>query len=449
MTKNLTEGSPGKLIFSFAMPILVGILFQQFYSMVDAIVVGQFLGTEALAGVGSTGSINFLIIGFGIGVCSGFGIPIAHRFGAGDMDGLRKNIGNGSILAIGISIVMSISTFLLCNQILMWMQTPEEIMHHAYSYISIIFLGAPVIFLYNMAACIIRAIGDSKTPVYFLLLSSVINIVLDFVFIAGIGMGVEGAAIATVISQLISGVACVVFMLRKFEILRLSKQDFALDQHVVTRLLGTGIPMGLQYSITAIGSVVLQTAVNGLGALAVAAMTAGGKLNLLLCCPTDALGVAMATYMGQNVGAKKMERLNPGIKVAHFYGFIYSLIAMSVVWVFGEKLLLLFIQPSEIGIIGDAMTLLKINSVAYPLLVIVNVVRFSIQGMGFSTFAMLAGLMEMIARTLGAVLLIPAFGFLGACFGNALAWIFADIFLIPAYFYTKKKIEMRLKRGYE
>ncbi len=440
MTKDLTQGKPGKLILGFAGPVLIGMLFQQLYSMVDTIIVGKFLGTDALAAVGSTGSMNFLIVGFGMGVCSGFAIPVANKFGARDYEGLRKTVANSTILAAIFSVTLAITTVILCKPILGLMRTPDNIMDAAYSYIVIIFAGIPAIFLYNMTSGIIRSIGDSKTPVYFLLMSSVINIGLDLLLIAVFDMGVEGAAIATVVAQLISGLSCLCYMNKKYELLRIQKHEWKLEWQIVKNLCGMGVPMGLQYSITAIGCVILQAAVNDLGSDAVAAITAGSKMSMFLVCPFDALGATMATYAGQNVGAKKLERLTPGMIVACLSGFVYAGIAFVIISLFGENLLLLFLDASETAIIENAQLYLVINASAYVSLVIVNVARFLIQGMGFGVFAIGAGVFELVARTLGAFLLVPILGFAGACMGNPIAWVFADFFLVPAYFYAKRKL---------
>ena len=307
--KDMTKGSPFKLILGFAFPMLIGLLFQQFYSMVDTIIVGKYLGVKALAAVGSTGSLNFMIIGFCIGVCSGFAIPAAQRFGAGDYCGLRKYTANAAWLSLIFSIVMAVIVCVFCRPILELMKTPEDIIDQAFSYIFVIFAGIPATYLYNMTAGIIRSLGDSKTPVYFLLLSSALNIVLDLFTIVVLKMGAEGAAYATVISQAVSGLLCLLYMKKHFAILKMEKDETKIDRHIIIRLCSMGIPMGLQYSITAIGSVILQASVNTLGSMAVAAVAAGSKVTLFFCCPFDALGGTMATYAGQNVGAGKLDRM--------------------------------------------------------------------------------------------------------------------------------------------
>ena len=439
--RDMTTGSPFRLILGFAVPMLMGLLFQQFYSMVDTIIVGKYLGVSALASVGSTSSINFMIIGFCTGVCSGFSIPVAQRFGAGDHHGLRCFVANAGWLSAIFSAVMTVIVCFLCMDILRWMDTPDDIIQGAYDYIFIIFAGIPVTYLYNILAGIIRSLGDSRTPVYFLLLSSVINIFLDLFTILVMGMGVEGAAYATVISQAISGVLCFLYMRSHFPILRMTREERKFNLRMAKILCGIGIPMGLQYSITAIGSVILQTAVNGLGSLYVAAISAGNKLTLFFTCPFDALGATMATWAGQNVGAGKIDRVKEGVKYALLIGCVYAVAAFIILTLFSKYLALLFLDADEVSTIGNVSLFLFGNSLFYIALVFVNVVRFSIQGMGFSTFAILAGVFEMFARTFAGMCLVPIFGYPAACFASPMAWIAADIFLVPAFLHCIKKLK--------
>lgn len=444
-TKDMTVGSPMKLILGFSIPLLFGFLFQQFYSVVDTIIVGRFLGMNALAGVGATGSINFMIVGFCMGVCSGFAIPVAHKFGARDYSGMRRFVANCAWLSLIFSTVMTIVVVTLCRNILTWMKTPEDIFEDAYIYILIIFMGIPATYLYNILSGIIRSMGDSKTPLYFLTLSSFLNIGLDLFCIINLKMGVAGAAVATVVSQLISGILCLVYIYKKFEILHITREEWRMNLSHMKILCGMGVPMGLQYSITAIGSVILQTAVNGLGSLAVASVTAGNKVGMFFCCPYEAMGSTMATYGGQNVGAKKLERLGEGLKSCIILGAAYSVIAFGVLYFWGENLSALFVDTPDPEMLSNAGKFLIISSASYILLALVNIIRFMIQGMGFSGFAILAGVFEMVARTLAGVFLVPKFGFTGACFASPLAWIFADIFLIPAYIHVCRKLKRMLE----
>ena len=435
MTRDLTTGSPMRLIIGFALPTLFGMLFQQLYNMVDAMIVGKLLGSAALAAVGSTGSVNFFVIGFCMGVCNGFAIPVAQRMGANEPSKMRRYVANAAWLSVLFAVVLTVATGLLCRQILTVMLTPADIFANAYTYIFVIFMGIPATFLYNLLAGVIRSLGDSKTPVYFLALSSVLNILLDFALILGFQAGVAGAAIATVASQGVSGVACLFYMMKKYPILRMTKEERRLDLHSCGVLCAMGIPMGLQYSITAIGSIVLQSSVNALGSLYVAAVAAGGKVYQLLACPFDAMGATMATYCGQNVGACRLDRLSRGIRSCALLGLGYSVIAFCAMLRFAPQCALLFLDSRELDaalLTQLAARYILIQSAFFFPLSLVNIVRFSIQGMGFSPFAILAGVLEMAARTGVGMLLVPAFGYTAACFASPAAWVCADLFLIPA-----------------
>ena len=440
MTKDMTSGSPAKLILGFAIPMFLGLLFQQFYSMVDTLIVGKFLGVNPLAGVGSTTSLNFMVLGFCMGVCNGFAIPVAQMFGAREEGRLRRYVTNGAWLCIVFSVVMTLVVVAVCRPVLVLMQTPEEIFDYAYVYIVIVFWGIPCTFLYNILAAIIRSLGDSKTPVVFLAISSGINIVLDLVFVLIFGMGVEGPAIATVLAQGISGIICLFYMYRKFPVLHASREEWKPEFSYMGKLCYIGIPMGLQYSVTAIGTLVLQAAVNGLGAAVVAGVTAGQKINAFIQCPLEALGQTMAPYAGQNVGAQKYDRIGKGLKSAAGMGFVVSVLCFVLAIFFGKQLTMLFVDASETTIISYSYQFLLFCTGGYCLLTLVNTVRFTIQGMGFSVFAILSGIMEMIARILAATVVVRKIGFTGTCLAHPMAWLFADIFLIPAFFWCRRQV---------
>lgn len=435
MTKDLTVGSPMKLIFGFALPTLFGMLFQQFYNLVDTMIVGKLLGANALAAVGATGSINFFVIGFCMGVCNGFAIPVAQRMGAGEHSQMRRFVANAAWLSALFALVLTVATGLLCRTILTAMHTPEEIFSDSYAYIFIIFMGIPATFLYNLLAGVIRSLGDSRTPVYFLALSSGLNILLDFTLILVFRAGVAGAALATVVSQGVSGLACLAYIGKKFPILHMNVQERKLDGRICRVLCYMGIPMGLQYSITAIGSIVLQSAVNGLGSACIAAVAAGAKLFQLLACPYDAMGATMATYCGQNVGAGKLERLGQGLRSCTILGAGYAVIALAAMWLFAPACAMLFLDPAEANleqlVALTAQYIVTLTAFFFPLSM-VNIFRFSIQGMGFSNFAILAGVLEMLARTAVGKIFVPLLGYSAACFASPAAWICADLFLLPA-----------------
>ncbi len=446
-TKDLTEGKPMQLILSFGLPLLFGLLFQQFYNMVDSMIVGQTLGVYALAAVGSTGSINFMVLGFCIGVCNGFAIPVAQSFGAKDDKNLKYYIANSAWMSVFFAAIMTVGTGVLARYILVWMKTPAAIMSDAHTYIFIIFMGIPAIFLYNMASGILRSMGDSVTPLIFLIFSSLLNIVLDLILVPR--LHVAGAALATVISQGLSGIICLCYMIIKFRFLEFQKNDWKFRLTHSLKLCSMGVPMGLQYSITAIGSVVLQTAVNSMGEMVVASVSAGSKIGMFVCCPFDAMGSTMATYGGQNVGAGKLDRIDEGLKACIRLGICYAVFAFLFMLIFGRYLALLFVKSEETEIIHYIYLYLLGNSGAYSLLALVNIVRFMIQGLGYSAFAVLAGVCEMAARAIAGFVLVPKFGYIFVMFASPLAWLFADAFLIPAYIYVMKRLRMKLQRNGE
>lgn len=444
MTKDLTQGSPVKLILGFAVPLLAGMLFQQLYNLVDTMIVGRFLGVTALAGVGATGSINFLVLGFGMGICAGFAIPVAQRFGAREESRMREFAANGALLSAAFAVVMTALTVIFCRDILTLMNTPQDCFEEAYRYIVVIFAGIPFLLLYNLLSGYLRSLGDSRTPLFFLVLSSLLNVGLDLAFILVFRLGVLGASLATVVSQGISGLLCLLWIALKVPALHITREEWKPRRRRMIELCAYGVPMGLQYSITAIGCVLLQIAVNSLGSLAVAAVTAGSKVLNFLACPFDALGSTMATYGAQNVGASRYDRLNRGVFAASVMGCVYSIAAFAVVCLLGRQLAQLFITgESSVQLIDLAKEYMVVNVVFYPMLTLVNVVRFMIQGMGFSGFAIIAGVFEMVARSMAGILLVPLLGFLGASLGGPLAWVFADAFLVPAYFRCRRVLMTR------
>ena len=440
MTKDLTTGSPLKLIITFTFPAFLGMLFQQFYNVVDTIIVGKLLGIGPLAGVGATGSLNFMVLGFCMGICNGFAIPVAQKFGAGDQVELRKFVANSLWLVAIIALVLTMPVCVYCRPILRVMNTPEDVFEYAYQYIFIIFLGIPAALLYNILAAILRSLGDSKTPVLFLALSSVLNIGLDIISIKLWGMGVDGTALATVISQGVSGVICFFYMKKRFTVLQMSREERRPDGAKMKRLCYMGIPMGLQYSITAIGSLVIQATMNGFGSVAVAGATAANRINGFLTCPIEALGASMAPYVGQNLGAGKLDRVSRGVIDASLCGFVSSGVLYVIIWLYGAQLTGIFLDAPDPAVTAYAVEFLRIVGAGYCLLTLVNVVRFSIQGLGFSVLAILSGVMEMIARCFAGLVIAPHIGFAAVAMGHPLAWLFADIFLIPAFLLCRKKV---------
>ncbi len=427
------------------MPLLAGLIFQQFYNLVDTMIVGRTLGLTALAGVGATGALNFMVLGFCIGLCSGFAIPIARAFGADNISLLHRFEYNGIVLCSIFALVLTLVTTFFCRPLLVFMGTPADCLEEASSYLFIIFAGIPVTCMYNLASGYLQSLGDSRTPFLFLVLSSVLNVFLDYVLITKTSLGVAGASLATVIAQGISAVLCVLWIILRFPILHFSPLKVPLRLSVFAELCHYGLPMGLQYTVTAVGSMILQMGVNTLGSDAVASMTAATKISNFLSCPTNALGTTMATYCAQNVGAGKLDRLNRGTFSACLLGFGYSVIAFLIAFFASSQLTAMFITGDNISsLLSLSRLYLLINTASYPLLTMVNVLRFSIQGMGYSTLSIFSGVMELIARAICGIMLIPAFGFPGCCFGSPLAWLFADFFLLPAFFLCQRRLKGRV-----
>lgn len=445
MTKDMTQGSPLKLILGFAIPVILGNLFQNAYNMVDSAIVGRFLGVDALAAVGSAGGVIFLIIGFCMGTTAGFTIPISQAFGAKDIKLLKRYMGNSVLTAAAISVAMSVITCILCGNILTWMNTPANVYDEAYAYLFIIFAGIPATVLYNMVSSVMRSVGDSKTPLYFLIMSSGLNILLDLFCIIVLKQGAAGAAMATVISQLVAGIASLIYFVHKFHEILPEREDWKPVPSCIKRLCAIGMPMGLQYSVTAIGSVILQSSVNSLGSLVMAAVTAANRINGLFACPTDGLGATLATYSGQNLGAGKPDRIRKGLRVSIIIGCVYVTIAWIVLYLVSNRIIMCFIEPGQTEVIAHARQLLLFNASFFYCLVFINTTRFLIQGIGYSSLAIVSGLMEMVARAAAGLFIIPALGYLGVCLASPLAWVLADIFLFFAYHYVMRKTEERLK----
>ncbi len=444
MTKDMTTGSPLKNIIRFCLPLMVGNLFQQFYNMADTIIVGQFVGKHALSAVGSVGPLNFMIIGTVIGLCTGFAIPIAQRFGAQDIQNLKKYVANIIYTSIVVGVIFTCVAVLFARPLLEVLNTPVELRDEAYSYIVVIFAGIGATMLYNLLASIVRALGDSKTPLYFLLFSSFLNIGLDLLLIIVFQMGVRGAAVATVISQFVSGVLCFIYVKRSFPILHLTKETKALDFTFIKNLLKNGLPMALQFSITAIGSVMLQSCVNGLGADCIAAVTIGGKTQLMIVLPAETIGITMATYCGQNLGAKKFDRIEKGVHRGVALAFGYAAIGFCVARFLGPYLSLLFIDGSETEVIALAQQYINAGSYFYLILSLLFVLRNALQGLGYSFTAMLTGMFELVARGIMGFGFVNTIGYAAACVANPIAWIAADLFLIPAYIIVSRKVKRSL-----
>ena len=424
MATSMVKGNPVKLMLSFAFPLLIGNLLQQTYNIIDAAIVGQALGPEA----------QFLVLGFCMGSCTGFSVPVAKYFGAGKLDKMRDYIFNGAALAVLIAAILTTLCSLLCAPILHLLSVPSDIFADAYAYQLVIFLGIPFSILYNYLSSILRAVGDSRTPFLFLAFSAILNIFLDLFCIIILHLGCAGAAIATISAQAISGLLCLFFISRKVKLLLPTKENRTLRKDAAQELLAMGIPTGLQFSITAIGSMVMQSANNGLGSVYVSAFTAAMKIKQFMMCPFDAISTA--------------KRIHQGLRQGVLVGVGYGAFAGVIMILFGRPLTKLFIVSSAFEAINASAKYLRCLGFFYWMLGILNVCRMVTQGLGYSGRAVFSGVMEMLARTIVCLGFVGAFGFTAICFADQAAWLAACCYIAPTCLYcVKKSTKMIADRG--
>jgi len=443
----MTKGNPTKLIIMFTIPMLLGNIFQQFYSMADTLIVSQTIGVDALAAVGSTGSITFLILGLATGLTAGLAVITAQRYGEKDEAGIRKNLAASVVLSTVMSIILTAVSVPFTRQILEFMQTPPEIIDYAYEYLVVIFAGIGASVAFNLLSNVLRAVGDSKTPLYFLVVTSVLNIAMDYVFILFFDMGVAGAGYATVLSQVIASVLCLVYIGKKIPILRIRKEDWMAVAKETGLHLKIGLPMGFQYSIIAIGSIVLQIALNRLGADSIAAFTAAGKIDGIATLPLQSFGVTMATYAAQNYGAKQYDRIWEGVNKVVKIVLSYSVVMGVVLSLWGDTFSKLFVGSGNAEVLGMTKTYFLTNATLYSLLALLFIYRYTLQGLGNSLAPTVAGVMELVCRVIGALVLSNMFGFGGASISNPLAWLGALVPLFMAYYPTKRALSGRTKQA--
>lgn len=442
-TMDLTTGHPLKQILIFSIPLVFGTIFQQLYSFADTVIVGRCLGTDALAAVGATSSLHFLILGFVQGACVGFGIPVAQSYGAKERDEMCRYLWNGTWICLLISLFLSLGSVLLTDTLLAIMNTPEEIFFMARAYIVILFAGISASVLYNYSASVMRAMGDSRHPFYFLLFSSVLNVILDYVLIAFFHMGVSGAAAATVFSQFVSGVLNVWWMFRRMDMIQGKKSQMKPSLPHIKRLCVVGLPMGFEYSVSAIGAVILQNSINTLGSGAVAAQTAGEKIRQMFTLPMESVGMAIATYAGQNFGAGKLKRIRQGIKQGMVIQLVYCVVIWAVLLGMNGLLVQIVLGEAQPEISAEAGRYLFIVSCLFIFHGSLMVFRNTLQGMGYSFHAIISGVWELAGRSLGGWLAVHGAGFTAVCLANPLAWIFALCYCIYMVRYFLRKNERK------
>lgn len=438
---DMTVGNPMKLIIGFTLPIFLGNVFQQFYNMADTIIVGKFVGNSALAAVGSTGTIMFLIYGFVVGMTAGFTVLTAQRFGAGDMDGMRKTVVGAGVLSFVIGIILTVLFMAFMKPLLNLMNTPSDIYADAYAYIMIVSGGILAQMLYNLLSSILRALGNSRLPLVFLIISALLNIVLDLVFIVVFHIGAKGAAIATVIAQGIAGVLCLIYIIFKMPVLRLKRDDFNVGKNIYSIQLRIGIPMALQYSITAVGSMMVQSSLNILGSTIVAAYTAACKIEQVVTQAYVAMGTTMATYGAQNMGAGQVKRIREGFKACTIVGVIYSFVAAAFIMTAGKYMTYLFVSEDVRVIMNSVDIYLKCIGFFFIPLAVVNIYRNGIQGLGYGLLPMLAGVAELIGRGIVAVIAGRMRSYTGICMAGPAAWVLAGGLLLVMYFLIMKRCE--------
>ena len=438
--RDMTVGSPARNILYFALPLVLGYVLQHLYQVVDAAIVGRWVGVEGLAAVGASSSIMFLFLGFCNGACAGFSVPVAQAFGAKEYSLMRQYVANAIRIGIWISVLLTIPICVLCSPILRLVNVPDDIFHQAWIYLMLQFLGIPLAIAYNLLAGFIRSLGNSKEPFYFLLVSSATNIILDLIFVIVFRWGVFGAGFATLISQIVSVSLCYSFIIRQMKMLIPVGEERRYDSDHVTHLLNNGIPMGLQFSITGIGVIMLQSANNALGTMYVAAFTASMRVKYVFTTVFENIGVAMATYCGQNIGARRLDRVKSGLKAATGIMLVYFVFTFAVIFPFADEMMALFVDPSQRQIIDLASQYMRISNYFYPVLGMLTIFRYSIQGLGYSTLSLMSGVMEMLARCAVSIWMVPAMGFMGVCLGDPAAWCAADLFLFPAMYFLLRHL---------
>lgn len=439
MAKDMTSGKPIKLIWNFTIPLLIGNLFQQLYNMADTFIVGRTIGVHALASVGSTGSIIFLILGFANGLTAGLAIPLAQRYGAKDYLGVKRSFYVSILISAVVAILLTILSMVFCRQILEVMQTPAEIIDGAYDYLMVIFAGIFSSMAFNLLSNIFRSIGDAKTPLYFLVIACIMNIILDIVFIAVFGMGVEGAGYATVLSQIFSALACILYIWKKIPILRLNSKDFVAESSDVREHVRISFPMAFQSSIIAIGAIIIQITLNQLGATAVAAYTAAQKIDQVAILPMMSFGVTMATFVAQNYGAKKYNRIWRGVRDCIKLSLTFAISVGIILNLFSPIFIRAFVGVGHEEVVELGAIYFITNGTMYSLLSLLFIYRYTLQGVGKTFTPTVAGIMELCMRAFAAVVLSNLYGYTGATMANPLAWLGSLIPLMIAYYLFKNK----------
>ena len=444
MTRDLTTGHPLRRILLFCFPLLIGSLFQQAYTLADSVIIAKYLGVSSFAAVGSTSSFHTLIVGFALGFCSGLCIPVAQHFGSRNISVIRRTVLNGLYMVVAVSLFIGVVMTLLARPILILLRTPSDILDESCTYISIIFAGVGIILIYNLCLGCMRALGDSRTPFFILVICCLLNIALDLLFVVTFHMGVAGVAYATLLSQLLSTLLCLYAIRKHFPLLHFTKKDTVFSFSIIKSLCAISIPVGLQFFITSMGSVLLQASINSLGSDVVAAASAGSKVQTVLLAPLDCAGIAIATFASQNLGANRLDRIRQGSMQTMLACSIYSFLAFWICRAFGTSLSKIFLHASDPAILAMTQQYLNLNTLFYISLSVIYVYRNTLQGLGRANATMFAGVPELIGRTIIALFFVTPYGYAGACFGNPAAWTLAALVLLPMYRSAIRKLQKEL-----
>ena len=438
--KDMTEGNPTGLLLTFMLPMVVGNVFQQLYNMVDSMIVGKYVGADALAAVGATGSLNFLIFSLCGGMANGIGIIISQYFGAGNDNGVKKAIANAVYIMATSALLMGVIGLVFSRKLLIFLNTPENILDDSVLYMQIMCIGILAVGLYNCIAAILRAVGDSKTPLYFLIVASILNIALDLLFVKTFNMGVAGAGIATIISQLLAGIGSLAFAFIKNPYFKIGRDQMKAEKMIIAQCVRMGIPLAFQTSLIAISCVALQSVVNTFGSVVVAAFTATSRIEQLVQQPYNSLGMAVSTFTGQNIGAGKLDRVKQGLRKGMIIMAIFTFVMIPLAQFGGEFIMKLFVNEEDVIALGSQA--LKITSWFYIFLGSIYVARGMLNGAGDATFAFINGIVEMAGRICFAkpLTMIPAIGVWGVWLATALTWFVAGTISVGRYLQGKWKL---------
>lgn len=441
--RTLTKGNPLKLIVLFTIPLLIGNVFQQLYSFMDALIVGRTIGKDALAAVGAASSVSFLIIGFAQGITAGLSVLTAQAYGAHDDKGVRKSFAQSIWISLALTIVLTVLAVTFTGPLITLMQTPLAIRAESISFLRVIFIGIGCSMAFNLLSNMMRALGDSRTPLVFLVIATVVNIALELLFILVFHMGVAGAGLATILAELFSAVLCVLYIRKHMPLLRLRKKDMAIDWQAIKQHIKVGLPMGFSMSIIAIGSIILQVMLNRLGTDAVAAYTAAGRIDQLATLPASSFGLGMATFAAQNMGAREYGRIRQGVHLTLLVNVLIAIVLGGLIIVFAKPLVNLFLGPNQPAVTALAVQYFQYNASMYWLLAILFTMRNFLQGLGHTLVPTVAGFFELAMRAFAGVILVNQLGFAGAALANPLAWLGSVFVLVNVYIRTMRRIRAK------